>query len=446
MEQLLHDFITMLRMAGVRISISESIDAFDTVDYMGIMERDILKDALSCVLSKSASEKEIFSDCFDRFFAMHPLDVKRGASSPMQQQSGAGGDGLSEMLLSGDMAGMTATMNMAASLENIAGIRYPTQRNMFTMRVLRRMGIESVEDEIRRLKMDAAPGAAERAADLEQARNDLADSVRDIISNRLDLTTRYLQDESIDDYLRHAKLNYLEQKHLQRLQVIIQRLVKQLKDIHSRRRSVARRGQLDFKKTLRRSLACQGFMFDTRWKTKKIDRPEIIAICDVSRSVLRVVRFFLLFLFGLNKSIINIRSFIFCSNLVEATPVFEKYPVDEALARLQSGADLPILMGRTDYDCSFRDFRNNYLDAVTRKTTVIILGDARNNYSGVDVGPLKAISGRCKRLIWLNPEIPAYWGTGDSEIKKYTPHCHIVQECNTLNHLERLVSSLLRVH
>jgi hypothetical protein len=235
----------------------------------------------------------------------------------------------------------------------------------------------------------------------------------------------------------------LEQQHFQDMHIIIQRMVKRLNDLHSRRRKTFRRGQLDFKKTLRKNITYQGFLFDPKWKKRKIERPDLVVICDISRSVMRTVRFLLLFLYGLNKAIVRIRTFIFCSNLIEITSIFDECPVEVAVEKIRLGADLPILMGRTDYDQSFRDFKANHLDSVSRKTTVLILGDARNNYAEAQTGILKMIYERSKRLIWLNPETPSFWGTGDSEMKKYIPFCSMVKECNTLHHLEGVVTSLV---
>jgi uncharacterized protein with von Willebrand factor type A (vWA) domain len=102
-------------------------------------------------------------------------------------------------------------------------------------------------------------------------------------------------------------------------------------------------------------------------------------------------------------------------------------------------------MNRTDYGGSFVDFKNEHSHCLTKRTTVIIMGDARNNYYNSRADILKMISERCKRLIWLNPETRSFWGTGDSEMKTYTPYCHVLKECNTLTHLERVVGSLLSV-
>jgi uncharacterized protein with von Willebrand factor type A (vWA) domain len=190
-------------------------------------------------------------------------------------------------------------------------------------------------------------------------------------------------------------------------------------------------------------MAYEGVPFDIKWKKKKIDRPDVIVICDVSRSVAAAVRFFLLLVYSLNKAVIKIRSFIFCSNIVEASSVFDDYPVQEAVARLQTGTGLDIVLGSTDYGRAFLDFRKNWLDAVTRKTSVVILGDARNNYGDPQTATLSLIRKRSKRVIWLNPENRAFWGTGDSEMKKYLPYCNIARECNTLSQLERAIDSLL---
>jgi len=153
----------------------------------------------------------------------------------------------------------------------------------------------------------------------------------------------------------------------------------------------------------------------------------------------------LLFLYSLNEEVARIRSFIFCSNLVEVGHVFEEYEVEEALVRLQKGIGLGIQLGSTDYGGSFLDFKRDWLDTVTNKTTVLILGDARNNYGDPETEILKLIHERSRSLLWLNPEPPSFWGTGDSEMKKYLAYCTIVKECSTVNHLERVVDLLLRM-
>jgi len=229
------------------------------------------------------------------------------------------------------------------------------------------------------------------------------------------------------------------------MRVIIKKMVKRLNSLHSRRRKRSKRGCLDLKKTLRENVAYQGLLFNPRWRAKKIDRPDIMIICDVSRSVAAMARFMLLFLYSLNEEVARISSFIFCSNLVDVSHVFEEYELEAALEILMSGKGLGIQLGRTDYGQALLDFREGWLDRISNRTTVLILGDARNNYGDPQTGILKQLHERSKKLTWLNPEPPSFWGTGDSEMKRYIPYCTLVRECSSMNHLERAIDLLLRM-
>jgi uncharacterized protein len=249
----------------------------------------------------------------------------------------------------------------------------------------------------------------------------------------------------VEHYLQEIKLTNVEQRDLQRMHAIVERMARKLNALYSRRRKQNRRGQLDFKKTLRENVAHQGLLFQTRWKAKKVERPNVVAVCDISRSVSNVTRFFLLFLYTLNELLAKIRTFVFCSNLVEVSDIFSTHPLERAIAQIESGNELGVSFGLTDYGRSLNELKRDHLGAVSQKTTVIIIGDARNNYDNPRGDILKLIAGKSKRLIWLNPENRAMWGSGDSEMPKYLPHCSIARECSTLNHLEKVVRLLLRL-
>jgi uncharacterized protein with von Willebrand factor type A (vWA) domain len=443
-DRILGDFIVLLRHAGVRISVSETLDALHAVQLVGYGNRNVLRDSLLAALPKSAREKEIFIRCFDLFFSYdHFAGADSLVETGMPTARPVTDSPLQQALLTGDQAALVMAMREAARDAGLPEIQFFTQRSMFILRILDRMGLPALDAQLQAMQASGAPGSSQQAAALEKARTFLVDNVRRYVEQQLALNTPTATENLLTSYLRHARLSMLEQQHFQDMHLIIQRMVKRLNDLHSRRRKASRRGQLDFKKTLRKNITYQGFLFDPKWKKRKIERPDLVVICDISRSVMRTVRFLLLFLYGLNKAIIRIRTFVFCSNLIEITSIFDEYPVEVAVEKIRLGADLPILMGRTDYDQSFRDFKANHLDSVTRKTTVIILGDARNNYAEAQTVILKAMHERSKRLIWLNPETPSFWGTGDSEMKKYNPFCSVVKECNTLHHLEGVVTSLV---
>jgi uncharacterized protein with von Willebrand factor type A (vWA) domain len=445
-EQVLQNLIMALRASGVRISVSENIDAMNAVRLLGYADRQVLKDSLSATLAKSRHETETFEACFDRFFSLDNFSDADMDSSLLQKIGPDKEDSLlTQMLLSGDQAGLSLSMRQAAHETEIKGIRFFTQKSLYIQRILRGMGLEGLESDIRNLRADGSAYSQEKAKALRYARDLLFENVRGFVEQQYSLFAGSANEEILEKYLRHIRLSNLEQQDFARMRAIIRKMVKRLNDLHSRRRKSSKRGSLDLKKTLRASVAYQGIPFDTRWKSKRIDRPDIVALCDVSRSVEAVARFMLLFLYSLNEELARIRSFIFCSNLVEVTEIFDEYEVEEALVRLQKGVGLEIVLGRTDYGQAFRDFKGKWLDTVTNKTTILILGDARNNYGAPEAGILKLLHERSKRLIWLNPESPPFWGTGDSVMKTYLPYCSVVQKCNTVTHLERVVDSLLRI-
>ena len=446
MDRVLNSFIVSLRGAGVPVSVSESIDAAQALALCGYGDRRVVKSSLGATLAKSAAEKEIFDDCFERFFTFESL------KSPMPQGRASGEDEMPSdmppiggMILEGDMGGVALAVRDAARASDLQSIRYFTQRGMFAARILQALELDRLDRYVADLYREGSAGAEGTARQLEQGRDALIDMVRRFVEEQYAVFARESTERIIERYLQDVRLTELEERHYERMHMLIRKLVKRMNERFSRRRRRAKRGALDFKRTLRAGMPHGGLLFETRWKKKRVNRPDVVILCDVSRSMSTVVRFCLLMLYGLNEAVARIRSFVFCSSLVEVSPVFDGTPIAEAVERLRTGEGLDIHMGRTDYGSAFWDFTHRHLEAVTGKTTVIILGDARSNYGDPAEELLEKIGGRSRRLIWLNPETPPMWGTGDSEMKRYMHHCDLVMECNTLRHLERLVGVLVRI-
>jgi uncharacterized protein with von Willebrand factor type A (vWA) domain len=441
MDQILEDFIFALRGSGIRISLSESTDAMRAVELMGYGDRQVFKDALSASLAKSQAEKEVFEECFEQFFAFDRISTgETDSAGPFEPDLDAPESLLTQMLLSGDNAGLSVAMSTAAGQVDISSIKFFTQKGLYIQRIMQQMGLDGVNRDVKRF---AQEDMKERVTRLELAKETLFETVRNYVERQYALFASLATEEMMEQYLRNIGLSNVEQRDFHRMRAIVQKMTKRLNTLYSRRRKKANRGLLDFKDTLRRNISYGGLLFEPKWKKRKIDRPDVVAICDVSRSVKAVSRFLLLFLYSLNEILERIRTFIFCTNLIEITNVFDEYPVEEAVAKIDTGAGLNVIMGRTDYGGALLDFKESYLDTVTGKTTVLILGDARNNYGEPRTAILREIKERSRRLIWLNPESEPFWGTGDSEMKKYLPHCDLVRKCNTLTHLERLVEALM---
>jgi uncharacterized protein with von Willebrand factor type A (vWA) domain len=208
---------------------------------------------------------------------------------------------------------------------------------------------------------------------------------------------------------------------------------------HGRVRRRARRGQLDLRRTLRQNMATDGMLFRTSWKRQKIERPKVMAICDVSGSVASVARFLLLFLYSMHEVMAGLRAFAFSNRLVEVSDILERNDIEPAIAEILR----TIGFGSSDYGASLEDFENGWLGLLDRQTSVIIMGDGRGNYTNPRTDILEAIAKRCKRVIWLNPEPESLWGSGDSDMPRYRPYCHYVGVCNSVRHLERAMTDLL---
>ena len=445
MEQVLQNLITALRSSGVRISISESMDAIVAIRLTGYADRTVFKNSLSMTLAKSQHEKEIFNACFDRFFSLDFFSENPAESSaPSDTDSTDTDNPLTKLLLDRNNAELSVLMSEAAKNVNINRISFFTQKGLYLRRILLNMGLEGLDSDIKKRRIKSNFSNKNEVKKLKQARVFLFDNVRNYVEKQLSLFSGAATEKIIDNYLKDVKLSNLEKRDYDRMHFLIQKMTRQLNDLHSRRKKISTRGRIDVKKTLRANIAYQGILIDPRWKTKKIDRPNLAVLCDVSRSVETVVRFMLLFLYGLNNSLVKIRSYIFCSNLIEVGHIFKEYKVGEALARIQKGTGLDILYSGTDYGHAFRDFAHTYMNNITNKTTVLILGDARNNYGNPETGILKSIKEKSKRIIWLNPEPPSFWGTGDSEMQRYRPYCFSVKECSTLRHLQRIIDYLLK--
>ncbi|HWI29423.1 MAG TPA: VWA domain-containing protein [Stellaceae bacterium] len=440
MEAPLLRFMQALRDSGVRLSVAESIDAFRTVAVTGFADREALKDALALVLAKTQPEKALFAECFDLFFARDGLDFS-GAGAPPAADAGTAEtqSPLGRMLLAEDGGALAAEMERAANAAAISEISFFTQTNVFGRRILAEMGLEALDREIEALRRAATPGDIERADALDRRRRVLDESVRDFVKRQLQVYATGKTAAMREEFLSTVKLSNLDRSDFQRMHVLVRTLARRLASRHARTRRRARRGQLDLRRTLRQNMATDGMLFRTSWKRQKIERPKVMAICDVSGSVAAVARFLLLFLYSMHEVMAGLRAFAFSDRLIEVSDILERNDIEPAIAAILR----EVGFGSSDYGRSLADFEKGWLDLVDRQTSVIIMGDARSNHVDPRTDLLEAIAKRCKQLIWLNPEPESLWGSGDSEMLRYRPYCHYAGVCNSVRHLERAMTDLM---
>ena len=442
MDRTFTNFLAALRGAEVRISVAETLDAMETFELVGFQDRETLKDSLAMALAKTSGEKEVFDYTFDRFFKFESF--KGGSSEPKsgeeQQETESN---LKRMLEEQDRAGLALAMQEAAKQVNVENIRFFTQRGLYTQRILQAMGVEEVDAAIAAQGGAAGPpgGGGGHGQALSESRAWLFEQVRDFVEQQLSLQGAGASAQLREDRLRRSRLGNLDRRDQAQMRKIVEKIAQRLVALHSQRRKLKNRGILDVRRTMRRNYGSDGVLFEIEWKKRKIDKPRVVAICDVSGSVASVARFLLQFLYELHELLHDIRSFAFSGKLIETSSFFKDKKPDDAVNAIMDKVGYM----STDYGEAFRNFREGWLSDIDKKTAVIILGDGRSNFTNPETGILKEIHDRCKRLIWLNPEPPPLWGTGDSEMRRYTPYCDLVRECNTLNHLERVVGDLLQI-
>ncbi len=447
-DRTLVNFLKAVRGADVRVSVAESLDAAEVAEFVGWENRDLMKQGLGLALAKTPEEKDRFDACFDAFFAA----VADRSDAEDDGFSGADVDNdLARMLLDDDRAELMAAMEEAAAEVGLENIRFFTQRGLYTQRILRQMGLEGLDAAIREAAAAGGMGEGEgqgqgggsqgQAAALEAARARLFESARDLVERRLSLYGAETSRDLRESRLRRSRLGNLDRRDQEEMRRLVARIAKRLAALHSRKPKRRNRGMLDLRRTMRRNYANDGIMFDLEWKRKKIAKPKVMAICDVSGSVAAVARFLLQFLYALHDILNDVRSFAFSGKLIETSEFFERHDVETAVDHVMSAVGyMP-----TDYGKSLEDFREGFLEDVDKRTTIVILGDGRSNNTDPRSDIMKEISERAKRVLWLNPEPPPLWGTGDSEIYRYKPYCGLMREVNTLQHLERVVNDLVKV-
>ena len=283
--------------------------------------------------------------------------------------------------------------------------------------------------------MDAALGQR-----LEQGRRYLLEESRQYVERQYELYARANGENLRDEFLMETRLSNLEQRDFDRMHRIVRRMAKRLATRYSRRRKHSKRGQLDIRRTLRRNMPHDGIPFDVVWKYTKIERPRIVVICDVSRSVAAAARFLLLFLYSLNEVVERLQAYAFSDRLIDVGDILEHKDVDEAIPEIM----VKIGFRPTDYGQALDDYEEGFMDELDRHTTVIILGDGRSNFTDPRIDIMRRLHDRSRSVIWLNPEPESFWGTGDSEMPRYRPFCHVAKTCSTVVHLERVIDDILK--
>ena len=439
----LEDFIRALRAAEVRVSVAEAMEAHEVAAHLGFADRTLLKDGLSLTLAKTFNEKQRFDDSFELFFArdqFHNITAKPGDANDAPEPQDSTGNDLADMLLNDDREGLATAMEDAGRAAGVGKIRFRTQINFMARRMVDQMGLAELEGLIAQVARGDIPGGDALAAKLEVQRSRLIEEGRAFVERQYELYGRFTGQQLREEFLQRTPLAAVDRRDYQRMNTLIRRMARKLASKYRARHKRTRRGHLDVRRTLRVNMAHDATLFKTVWKQKRIERPKVVVIVDVSRSVATAAQFLLMFLYNLNEALSDLRSFAFSSSLVAVDDILNTNDLEEAIPKVLD----KIGFMSTDYGRALDDLRSEFADTIDRRTTVIILGDARSNYGDPRADVMRWINQRARRVVWLNPEPETFWGTGDSEMRRYRPYCHVAKTCRTIKDLERVVDDILR--
>lgn len=458
------ELVHRLRDVGVPVSMVEARDAIAGLTHLDLAKRDHVRSTLAATLVKRAEHRAAFREIFDASFV--PSREWKGQPGPalMAARPGQPGDlapgPTSDELLAAILGALRrndpdALRTLAALAVGRFGGIDPDRTDSaryYLYRVLRRLDLSNL--------LQRAMREARSEADCSTAFDERL--TRDELSHRVEALRRLIAAEirsqlvqvrgrtAAAEMARSALIEDVDvlaasPAQLRAMRGAIRPLARKLAARIAHRRRLRGRGRLDIRRTIRRSLSAGGTPLDPAFRRPKVSKPDLVLLCDVSGSVAEFAGFTMAFMHAMNEEFSKIRSFVFVDGIDEVTAVFDDPGIRPDIPTLLAQADVAWNDGHSDYGRVFGGFWSRWgHGAIGPRATVVITGDARNNYRHEPgVKALQAIRQRARRLYWLNPEPRGRWNTTDSIMAQYAFHCDAVHEVRTLRQLAAFVDSLV---
>ncbi|MDZ7676966.1 MAG: VWA domain-containing protein [Acidimicrobiales bacterium] len=476
MLELLGGFIRELREAGIPVSLSENIDAMEAVRHIPLEDREALKYALAATMVKNDSHWRAFETVFEVYFSLRGKEYGiaeegegEGDSDSLDMQGvaqqgqgdGSGGsqmtaEELAEMLYQALMRGDDAMMRAIArqSVQRFAGMEpgRPVGGTYYLYRTLRNLDLDGVLDKLMEQARQQAPDPGLTSLE-ERLERDEYEARIDRLKKEVEaeIRRRLVADRGVEAMAKTLRkplpedvdFMHASREEMANLRKAIYPLTRKLAVRLARKRRHGRKGPLDFRNTVRHSLSYGGVPAEPKFKYPRPAKPEIFVVADISGSVAAFARFTLHLVYAISNQFSKVRSFVFIDGLDEVTTYFEGVEdITQAIHRVNTEADVVWVDGHSDYGHAFEAFWETYGKEIGPKTTVLVLGDARNNYHASQAWVIQEIGKKARNVFWLNPEPHSYWDTGDSIVGEYSAHCDGTFEVRNLRQLEGFVENL----
>jgi hypothetical protein len=420
---------------------------------------------LRATLIKAHADQPLFDRLFPLYFGSGgpPLIPSGEALTPDQQKMleaamrALAGElsRLLQMLASGQGPSREELERMAQQAGGRYGGRRPENQPWLTREMLRQMGLEDLAEQIEKLlaqlaQMGMTPEGQQAVLQLIAANRDLLTQQANAAAGRTiaDQLAQQLPEQFDEGELMQRPFNDLSPSEARELRQLVTRLAAQLRSRAALRQKKGDGKTLDAKTTLRANLRTAGVPFDIRFKKRHL-KPKFVLICDISESMHTVIEFMLRLMYELQDQVAKARSFGFYDRLEEVSDEFLAYRPDEAIPLVMHR--FPHIPYGTDLGHCLTQFCEHHLDAIDRRTTVIFLGDARNNYNSPRLDKFEIIKRRARRVVWFNPEERHLWGrelpgSGSSDMLDYAALCDTAHQISNLAELTAAVDRLFTGH
>jgi uncharacterized protein with von Willebrand factor type A (vWA) domain len=456
MEERMVKFIAAMRSAGVRISLAESADAFLAVDELGVQNRENFRLSLRSTLIKDADNLPVFEELFPLFFGGQenaPMmnladDLTPEEADMLAQALRQFNQKLRDMLeklmrgdkLSQDELDQLSKMVGLNQADNLRYREWMAQRMQKALRFSQvREAIQELAELLAQMGMDQQ--RVEQLRQLLQAnQKGLEDQLRNFAGQKIAENMSEQQPNEGIEGLMNRPFNSLSDRDLDRLRKEVQRLARVLRTRVALRQKRAKSGHLDAKATIRANLKHGSVPIEIKHR-QRTQKPKLVVLCDISTSMRSCSELMLSLLYAMQGQISKTFAFAFIDHLEYITPDFQHRSANEAVGHVLER--MPSGYYNTDLGNSLDNFNQEHLGTIDRRTTLIMVGDGRNNYNNPRLDLFRKLARRSRRTIWLTPELPALWGTGDSDMMQYAPECDVILKASNLSELTMAVDKLL---
>lgn len=457
MDTRMVEFIRALRAAGVRISLAESQDAMYGVDVIGAQDRTFFMNALKTTLVKENRDRATFDYFFPLFFGSGtppmtsiPDELSAEEQEMLQQalQSLMGDMQALKDLLQQMLEGRPFSSDQLDQQGARAGLpdaSNMSQRPWMERRMQRQMGLSELQKMIEQLLQALEEmGMSEQAlAELRQMMRENAEGLSEQVSQYVGATLAEQMANSEPEPrpdLQDVPFSHLSDNDVDAIRDEIRRLAARLRSRAALRQKHAKSGTLDTRRMMRANMRYDGVPLELKYRDRHV-KPSLVLICDISTSMRYCAEFLLTLIYELQDQVARTDSFVFISDIVDISMVFKeqepRIAVEKVLTENRPGSY------NTDLGNSLHTFCENHMGCISSRTTVIVLGDGRNNYNDPRIDLAQDLQRRSRRVLWFNPESPHQWGTGDSDMHRYAPVADGVYRVSNLRELAAAVDKIL---